>query len=205
MAHHLSIKTLRKQAKRTQKEMAELFDISLDTWRRWENNPDDMPYSAHLQAVDFLEQAVQIRKENTMAKHWGKVHMAEGPVNMHVEDQGYTVPIPEGLTEVFEPSQPVTDRQTLDYELYGKEPYPGYADEMEAWEEAWEQVNRAQMVADGAPLNIMDPVLADPEFDEFGEPIVYAGEPQIVVRDDGSIDAYDPDDIIHDDEESEEH
>lgn len=192
MGTYLSIKALRNQAHRTQKEMADLFNISLDTWRKWERNPDAMPYSAHLQAVDFLEQSIQIRKDTTtMTRYMGELPVDRTPVDLTARaDNDYTVPIPEGLTDEFEPSRPVTSKQMLDYDLHGKEPYPGYADEYEAWQEAWEQVNRAQLVADGGTLNIQDPIHAPAEFDEYGEPIEYANDPKAVVRDDGNIDLY---------------
>ena len=74
----------------------------------------------------------------------------------------YTVPIPEGLTEEFHPSQPVTPKQLLDWETKNKEPYPGYSEEFFNWENAWEEVNRAQQKADGGYLHLSDPVPAQP-------------------------------------------
>ncbi|WP_223848062.1 hypothetical protein [Bifidobacterium reuteri] len=69
----------------------------------------------------------------------------------------YTVPIPEGLTEEFHPSQPVTPKQIIAWETRNEEPYPGYAEELFNWENAWEEVNRAQLKADGGYLHISDP------------------------------------------------
>ena len=86
-----------------------------------------------------------------------------------------------GLTEEFHPSQPVTPKQLLDWETKNKEPYPGYSEEFFNWENAWEEVNRAQQKADGGYLHLSDPVPVSPEFDETtGEPITY-DEPHVVV------------------------
>lgn len=74
----------------------------------------------------------------------------------NIED--YTVPIPEGLTEEFHPSHPVTTREIIDWEVRNIEPYPGYAEEVNNWEKAWEEVNRAQQAADGGYMPIIDPV-----------------------------------------------
>lgn len=200
-APRLSLKELRKQARRSQKECAELLDVSIDTWRRWEKNPDSMPYASHQQAVDFLERAVQIRKELTMAKDFGKVPVvAVTDIDLDEEMKNYTVPIPEGLTPEFVPSQPVTAEQMRKFAAFGKEAYPGMADEYEAWEKAWDEVNLEQMKADGAPINIQEVVHVDPEFDEYGEPVEYAHDPKVAVRDNGTVDAYDPDDIVPTDE-----
>ncbi len=90
------------------------------------------------------------------------------------------MPIPEGLTEEFHPSQPITPKQLLDWETKNKEPYPGYSEEFFNWENAWEEVNRAQQKADGGYLHLSDPVPVSPEFDETtGEPITY-DEPHVV-------------------------
>lgn len=83
--------------------------------------------------------------------------------------EDYTVPIPEGLTEEFVPSQPVTPKQIIDWETKNKEPYPGYAEELFNWENAWEEVNRAQQKADGGYLHVADPVHIQ------GEPETAAG------------------------------
>lgn len=96
-----------------------------------------------------------------MAQDMGKVNVVcDSPeeVQRMKEEEQYTVPIPEGLTEDFEPSQPVSVKQ---YEAWGNrhiEPYPGFADELEAWERAWQDVEIAQLKADGEPVLEMDPV-----------------------------------------------
>lgn len=89
----------------------------------------------------------------------------------------YTVPIPEGLTEEFEPSRPVTNAQTIAFQTSGKEPYPGYAREYADWERAWQEVDDAQDEADGIyshysvlanPSPENDPITGDPiDYDEL--------------------------------------
>lgn len=182
----LSIKNLRKQAHRTQKEMAELCDVSLTTYTKWEKNPADMPHGLYLQVIDFLEHAVQIRKETTMAHDMGMAHvvcLTPEEAEREAAENPYTVPIPEGLEEDFHPSKPITFQQMVDWETNHKEPYPGYADEYEAWESAWQEVELAQMKADGVTETEINPVHVDPEFDPAtGEPIIY-DEPHIVQDD----------------------
>lgn len=97
----------------------------------------------------------------------------------HLSD--YTVPIPEGLTEEFEPSQPCTREQLLDYACGGPEPYPGYAEEEQAWLDAWNDLDMRQAEADGDPWVVLPTVIPQPDFDEEGEPVHYEGEPEIMV------------------------
>lgn len=121
-----------------------------------------------------------------MAQDMGKVKVVcDTPeeVERMREEAEYTVPIPEGLTEDFEPSQPVTLKQYEAWENHHIEPYVGFADELEAWERAWQDVEIAQLKADGEPVLELDPVHVDPEFDPAtGEPIIY-DEPHIVQDD----------------------
>lgn len=96
------------------------------------------------------------------------------------EEQGYTVPIPEGLSPTFKPSKPVTLKQSLKFDKDGTEPYPGYGAEFSEWEKGWERVNRAQAIEDGAPVYESDTVSVSPEHDEQGEPVIY-DETHVVV------------------------
>lgn len=167
----LSIKNLRHQAGRTQKETAELLDVDTRTYRKWENDPTEMPHGAYLQLIDFLERSVQIRKEIKMGTDMGKASVVFDQSDDKTE---YTVPVPEGLSEEFEPSRPVSRKQWMAYDATGVEPYPGFTEELQEWEKAWEAVNSAQLEADGAPPLVLDTVQVDPEFDEeTGEPITY--------------------------------
>ena len=68
----------------------------------------------------------------------------------------YTVPIPDSLTDCFEQSKPITDKQFLDWEIRHIEPYPGYAEEYAAWQDAWEEIDRKQAEADGNHYNYVD-------------------------------------------------
>ena len=180
--HQLSLKALRQQAGRTQKEVAELCDVDVRVYRKWETNPADMPYGLHLQVTDFLERAVQIRKETKMSKDMGSVHVQfHVPEDDDYKDSSYTVDIPEGATEEFEPSQPVSMKQWAAWDRRGEEPYPGFAEELEKWDKANERLNRTQLAEDGAPVPELDTVQVDPEFDEMtGEPVTY-DETQVVV------------------------
>lgn len=71
------------------------------------------------------------------------------PKEAEEDYEEYTVEIPEGLTEHFEPSQSVTDEQCWRWMMSRKEPYPGYAQELADWEAAWDDVNYRQPIADG--------------------------------------------------------
>lgn len=168
------IKRLRQKAGKTKKEIAELIGVSVNTYTKYENDPDNMPHGTYRHLLEYLEIAAQLRKARTMT--------AEVVFNDHEDSiDDYTVPIPEGLTEYFEPSQPVSPEQIIKWETSNIEPYPGYAEEENNWEKAWEEVNRAQNEADGGSMHIADPVHVDPEFDEAtGEPIIY-DEPHVVV------------------------
>lgn len=168
----LSIKALRKQAGRTQSDMAELCGVSTNTYRAWENNPDAMPHGLWMEVIFHLEMAAQIRRKVTkMAEHLGEVGVR---VDWDPKDDKFSVPVPEGLSETFKPSKPVTKEQEIAWLTDGVEPYEGYADEYEEWDKRWEEVNRRQLAADGAPAYESDTVQVDPEFDpETGEPVVY--------------------------------
>lgn len=112
--------------------------------------------------------------------YMGKATVVFDDPNTTNQDNDYTVPIPEGLTEEFNPSHPITPKQWADYETRGIEPYEGFEDEYTEWEKAWEEVNRAQLTADGAEPLIMDMVHPDPDFDEDDEPIDYS-DPSVVI------------------------
>ncbi|WP_240539372.1 hypothetical protein [Bifidobacterium sp. SO1] len=149
-----------------------------------------------------------------MAKDMGKVKVEYQSIEdseREAREHPYTVPIPEGLTEEFFPSKPVTDEQMMRWMTRHIEPYPGYADEEAAWERAWQEVEIAQLKADGEPVLELDPVHVDPEFDpSTGKPIVY-DEPHIVQNPDNGeadlfIDTADltEDELKHDDSQDSE-
>lgn len=172
----LSLRHLRLQARKTKKEAADLCDVSLNTYSKYEDDPLAMPHGLYLQLVEYFELSTQIRKANRMSEpikaNVKFVTPEEASETDRIED--YSVPIPEGLTEEFHPSQPVTPQQIIDWETKNKEPYPGYAEEFFNWENAWEKVNRAQNEADGGHIHLSDPVHVDPEFDEStGDAIIY--------------------------------
>ena len=157
--NQLSIRRLRQLAGKTKNEIADLLGMSVNTYSKYEDNPMSLSYAAYHQLIEYLETAIQIRKKlekeqpmNTPIK--AKVRFVAPDEDDEDRLSDYTVPIPEGLTEEFHPSQPVTPKQLLDWETKNKEPYPGYSEEFFNWENAWEEVNRAQQKADGGYLPI---------------------------------------------------
>jgi len=175
---NISLRNLRIQAGKTQAETAEILDVSTSTYKRWEKNPLEMPHGMWLETVEYLELSAQIRKKTKMATDYGKqkVEFQLPPTDEELAEEraSYTVPIPEDLTDVFVPSKPVTNEQVIAWECRNIEPYPGYAEEYSAWEDAWENVNRAQAEADGNHYNYVDNMVLQPEFDpQTNEPIDY--------------------------------
>lgn len=180
---HSLLKQLRLKAGKTKKEMSELCDVSVNTYTKYENDTDGMPHGLYLHVLEYLETSSQIRKK-IMSETIPATARFLTPEERDQEDKrdGYTVPIPEDLTEEFHPSQPITPKQIVAWETKGIEPYPGYEEEENNWAKRWEEVNRAQLAADGGGLHVADPVDVDPEFDpETGEPVTY-DEPQMVVE-----------------------
>lgn len=117
--------------------------------------------------------------------YMGKANVVFTDPNDTEDQDNYTVPIPEGLEKNFNPSQPITKRQWLDYETKGVEPYPGFADELMEWEKAWDRVNREQLKADGADPLVLDMVHPDPEFDDEDNPIEYSDMEVEIDKDSG--------------------
>lgn len=175
---NISLRNLRIQAGKTQAETAEVLDVSTSTYKRWEKNPLEMPHGMWLETVQYLEMSAQIRKKTKMATDYGHSEVVfDEPMTDEEGEKNrasYTVPIPDSLTNSFEPSQPITDKQFLDWEIRHIEPYPGYAEEYAAWQDAWEEIDRAQAEADGNHYNYVDNMKLQPEFDpQTGEPIDY--------------------------------
>ena len=142
--NQLSIRRLRQLAGKTKNEIADLLGMSVNTYSKYEDNPMSLSYAAYHQLIEYLETAIQIRKKlekeqpmNTPIK--AKVRFVAPDEDDEDRLSDYTVPIPEGLTEEFHPSQPVTPKQLLDWETKNKEPYPGYSEEFFNWENAWER------------------------------------------------------------------
>lgn len=138
-----------------------------------------------------------------MATYYGKTHVKfVNPDETEIKDD-YTVPIPEGLTEYFEPSKPVTYEQSLAWETKGIEPYPGYADEFNEWDKAWEMVNRAQAEADGNPYLVLPTAHPQSDFDDNGRPTDF-DDPEIVVNpESGEATFYVDEDVDTEDEDTE--
>lgn len=181
---NISLRNLRQQAGKTQAETAEVLDVSLSTYKRWEKNPSDMPHGMWLETVEYLELSAQNRKKQKMATDYGKSEVVfDKPMTEEEEEKNrasYTVPIPDSLTNHFVPSKKITRKQFLDWEIRHIEPYPGYADEYYAWQDAWEEIDRKQAEADGNPYNYVDNLNFQPEYDpqtgeriDYEEPVVF--------------------------------
>lgn len=113
------------------------------------------------------------------------------PEEADEDEREYTVPIPDWLTRDFHPSKPVTNKQTLDFEAYGREPYPGYAEEYARWEQAWRDVDDAQDEADGNHIPEMVLGHPSPEYDPLsGDPINYDEIKIAVNNETGDADMY---------------
>lgn len=182
------LERLRASAGKTVKDMAGLCGVTPKTYSKWEKDTDYMPHGMYVRCIEYLEIATRMRKEAQMPTDYGKKKVEFQSVKERIaydREHPYTVPIPEGLTEFFKPSQPVTIQQMLTYERTGREPYPGYDAEMRAWEDAWEKVNDAQDEADGVRNVHLDLPPRHPETDIDGNLIEY-DEPALVVEDDGS-------------------
>ena len=117
--NQLSIRRLRQLAGKTKNEIADLLGMSVNTYSKYEDNPMSLSYAAYHQLIEYLETAIQIRKKlekeqpmNTPIK--AKVRFVAPDEDDEDRLSDYTVPIPEGLTEEFHPSQPVTPKQLLD-------------------------------------------------------------------------------------------
>lgn len=170
---NISLRNLRQQAGKTQAETAEVLDVSLSTYKRWEKSPSDMPHGMWLETVEYLELSAQNRKKQKMATDYGKSEVVfDEPMTDEEEEKNrasYTVPIPDSLTNHFVPSKKITRKQFLDWEIRHIEPYPGYADEYYAWQDAWEEIDRKQAEADGNPYNYVDNLKLEPESDQQDE------------------------------------
>lgn len=166
----IDLKALRKQARRTQAEMAALCHVSTRTWMRWEKDPGKMPRDAYESALDLLERSVQIRKEITMARDY-----ENGTAVFDPDDGG-------DPAEDFRPSRPVSIKQWVAWEDKGIEPYEGFAEEIDKWEGRQETELRKFEEDNGIPAPLSDTVHPDPEFDpETGDPIHYGNEPEIAI------------------------
>jgi hypothetical protein len=137
---------LRRQAARTQGECAAVFHVSRRTWQRWESDPSSMPHGMWLEAVGWLERAVQIRKDPHMSIPTTVSKDTEA--NDSYDDSDLPFDWPEELKE-FHPSKPVTNAQFIAYETEGREPYPGYAEELARWQDMNDQWQHRVLEAQG--------------------------------------------------------
>ena len=70
----------------------------------------------------------------------------------------WTVPVPEWLTDEFIPEREMTRDEWYRWETRHIEPYPGFAEAFAKWERAWQEVELAQLKADGVKVFEADPI-----------------------------------------------
>ncbi len=110
-----------------------------------------MPFDQYVKLVETL---IETYKQNHPEEHIDEpgepTPVTVKFVDPDLEDDSdeYSVPIPADLPEDFEPSQPTTTKQELDFEFNGVEPYPGYAEEYDEWYRRWEVINNLQAYVD---------------------------------------------------------
>lgn len=179
----VNLRELRKKAHMTQKQVANECGVGLRTIARWEaGDPDKIPHRLYVRLLSVLEGAIRLREEveTDMAQDFGRTKVVFDDPNTAEEDPGFTVPIPAGLDEEFKPSRPVSDEQYAAWATRRKEPYPGFAEEIDAWDQAWSDVAASQRQQDTGQEDLQVPsVHPGSEQDIQGSPVVYADEPII--------------------------
>lgn len=179
----LDLRELRRRAHMTQKQVAAECGIGLRTLARWEKEgPDRIPHSRYVRLLAVLEGAIRLRKEvsTDMAHDFGRTRVVFDDPHDDDGTSGFTVPVPEGLSEEFTPSRPVSDEQYAAWATRREEPYPGFAEEIDAWDRAWSEVASAQRLKDTGQEDLRVPsVHPGPEQDGQGRPVVYKDEPII--------------------------
>ena len=65
------------------------------------------------------------------------------------EEEEFTIDCPDWLPRNFTPIRPVSIEEALDFELKDKEPYVGYAVELQFWEREWSKASELQSYVDG--------------------------------------------------------
>lgn len=176
----VDVRALRIRAGMTQKDVAAACGVSVRTLIRWEQgDSDDIPHGRYVRLVGLLDETIRFRKEKeaVMAHMHGKTAVVFDDPNEAEDEDGYTVPIPEGLTKEFKPSREVTNKQMIAWAVSGKEPYPGFAEECARWDAAWSRVASEQREKDTGHADLRVPsVHPQPEQDEDGRQYMYDNE-----------------------------
>lgn len=196
------LRELRMAVNIRQESMAELFDVTTTTWRRWENDCDNMPHDAYCTCLEYYQQVMRVReranditeRSEQSAKYYAALDAKETRLRQEkdkqasslkaIEDMGITIPpIIQQYGYEFtgcDPSTggPVSRRAREAFENKGKEPYPGYFSEWLEWNKAWEDLDRTiDEHKFGKPADGYDPDIDDIEnriiYDEYGNPEAY--------------------------------
>lgn len=182
----INIKTLRKHAGKTIKDMADLCDVGASTYARWEKDTDNIPHGLWLEIIEYLETAIRV-KETTMKKI-GRVTVRTGYEKRDLSK--LHVPVPEGLSERFQPERPMSYEDWERWDQQGIEPYPGFAEAYHRWLAQWEKIGQADREARGIKDVVVNMPDIVPTYDENGEP-TNVDLPELVVTGDGvDKDAY---------------
>lgn len=208
---------LREEAEYTQQQAADVIGVSLETYNNFEQDINSMPFDQYVKLVETL---IETYKKNHPEEHiddpGDPIPVTVKFVDPNLEDDSdeYSVPIPADLPEYFESSQPVTNKQILDFEFDGIEPYPGYADEYDEWYRRWEVINNLQAYVDSKRKEtLIDPVSIAPDFDPQDDTPIHYNEPALLIDENtGEATVDDPDarmahiefEITDDDPETEE-
>ncbi|RSX54605.1 hypothetical protein [Bifidobacterium samirii] len=91
-----------------------------------------------------------------------------------IANADWTVPVPEWLTDDFIPERNLSLAEWDRWETRHIEPYPGFAQAFAKWERAWQEVELAQLKADGVKVFEADPIQVRPKPAATSEPVISA-------------------------------
>ena len=212
------LRDLREECGFTQEQAANVIGVSRQTYNKYEQDVNTMNLGDYTKLVETL---IETYKQNHPEEHIDDPVTVEAqpavfddPDTMDADSDEYSVPIPADLPEDFEPSQPTTTKQVLDFEFNGVEPYPGYAEEYDEWYRRWEGINNLQAYVDSKRKDTpIDPVSIAPDFDPQDDTPIHYNEPALLIDENtGEATVDDPDarmahiefEITDDDPETEE-
>lgn len=200
------LRDLREECGFTQEQAAQVIGVSRQTYNKYEQDVNTMNLGAYTKLVETL---IETYKQNHPEEHIDDPVTVEAqpvtveaqpavfddPDTMDADSDEYSVPIPADLPEDFEPSQPTTTKQVLDFEFNGVEPYPGYAEEYDEWYRRWEVINNLQAYVDSKRKEtLIDPVSIAPDFDPQDDTPIHYNEPALLIDENtGEATVDDPD------------
>lgn len=193
------LRDLREECGFTQEQAAQVIGVSRQTYNKYEQDVNTMNLGDYTKLVETL---IETYKQNHPEEHIDDPVTVEAqpavfddPDTMDADSDEYSVPIPADLPEDFEPSQPTTTKQVLDFEFNGVEPYPGYAEEYDEWYRRWEVINNLQAYVDSKRKDTpIDPVSIAPDFDPQDDTPIHYNEPALLIDENtGEATVDDPD------------